>query len=349
MATKTSKTLFLSGTFDNPVSVNASFTFGDANCSATGQHSCAGGTGSDANGNNALAIGKTVVANGESAVALGESATAAHGNTFVWNGVPTVPVSSPSDGTFSINPKNGVNGFYISGRTIPDILGDNTIVGKDNIFTGKNRFTKMMMIDGGVSIGGGQVSALSGTKIDFTQTEFRIPTISVTEGDNSQNNTIGATVEYVRNKINNFLTMDNTWSGVQTFKQTINGVALKAKWADLAEYYEADREYTPGTLVQFGGDKEITIAKGVAHGVISTQPGLILGEKKHSRCLLVALCGRVPVKVIGKCNKFDKLYMSDMDGYACTIDNGLPPIGIALKDKSVTSDDTVMSIVKLSF
>ena len=71
-------------------------------------------------------------------------------------------------------------------------------------------------------------------------------------------------MEYVRNKINNFLTMDNTWSGVQTFKQTINGVALKAKWADLAEYYEADREYTPGTLVQFGGDKEITVAKGVA-------------------------------------------------------------------------------------
>ena len=42
----------------------------------------------------------------------------------------------------------------------------------------KNRFTKMVMLDGGVSIGGGQVSALSGTKIDFTQTEFRIPTIS---------------------------------------------------------------------------------------------------------------------------------------------------------------------------
>jgi hypothetical protein len=42
----------------------------------------------------------------------------------------------------------------------------------------------MMMIDGGVSFGGGQVSALSGTKINFTQTEFRIPTISVTEGDN---------------------------------------------------------------------------------------------------------------------------------------------------------------------
>jgi hypothetical protein len=41
--------------------------------------------------------------------------------------------------------------------------------------------------------------------------------------------------------------------------------------------------------------------------------------------------------------------MSDMDGYACTIDNGSSPIGIALEDKSVANDDTVMSIVKLSF
>jgi hypothetical protein len=59
------------------------------------------------------------------------------------------------------------------------------------------------------------------------------------------------------------------------------GCALCALWADLAETYESDRYYESGTLVKFGGDKEITIAHGEANAVITTNPGLILNSDRH--------------------------------------------------------------------
>ena len=62
--------------------------------------------------------------------------------------------------------------------------------------------------------------------------------------------------------------------------QTINGKqyghTVEATYADLAERYEADTEYEPGTVVIFGGDKEITTTDTPADyrvaGVISTDP-----------------------------------------------------------------------------
>ena len=77
---------------------------------------------------------------------------------------------------------------------------------------------------------------------------------------------------------------------------------MEATYADLAERYEADSEYEPGTVVVFGGDKEITTTDVDADyrvaGVISTDPGLKLNssagdDKTHP---YLALRGRAPVK-----------------------------------------------------
>lgn len=85
------------------------------------------------------------------------------------------------------------------------------------------------------------------------------------------------------------------------------GCALCALWADLAETYESDRDYEPGTLVRFGGEKEITIAHDEANAVITTNPGLILNSDRHG--CQIALVGRTPVNVVGKVKKFDKIYL----------------------------------------
>lgn len=71
-------------------------------------------------------------------------------------------------------------------------------------------------------------------------------------------------------------TEDNVWSGNNTFTGTINGISMGSYWGDLAEYYESDNEYPKGTLVKFGGEKEITIADDTVNAVITSNPGFIL-------------------------------------------------------------------------
>ena len=110
----------------------------------------------------------------------------------------------------------------------------------------------------------------------------------------------------------------NNWSGVNTFTQVIQGTAYRAQWGDLAEYYESDDNYPKGTLVKFGGEKEITIADTNVNAVITSEPGFILNTQMDNG-QAIALCGRVQVRVIGKCNKFDELTLSNIPGVATKV------------------------------
>ena len=97
------------------------------------------------------------------------------------------------------------------------------------------------------------------------------------------------------------------------------GVATQARYADLAENYLADLNYEPGTVLAFGGPKEVTIAgeetTRVA-GVVSTNPAhLMNGALKGSDVVPLALQGRVPCKVIGPIRKGDMMVAAG-HGYA---------------------------------
>lgn len=110
-------------------------------------------------------------------------------------------------------------------------------------------------------------------------------------------------------KVNNDKIMWADGHNIFHFAWPINAVALSAYWADLAEYYVADKPYKPGTLVKFGGKHELTIADSEANAVVTTEPGFILNSgieqaTEDSWPIAVALVGRTPVKVIGKVNKF---------------------------------------------
>jgi hypothetical protein len=90
---------------------------------------------------------------------------------------------------------------------------------------------------------------------------------------------------------------------------TVYAKATSAQYADLAEIYESDAEYESGTVVIFGGEKEITISKEgndirVA-GVISENPAYLMNDKANG--LPVALMGKVKCKVVGHINKGDML------------------------------------------
>lgn len=100
--------------------------------------------------------------------------------------------------------------------------------------------------------------------------------------------------------------------------------ATTALYADLAEVYEADADYAPGTVVVFGGDKEVTVTRqsGDARiaGVISEKPSYLMnnGLTADYRAI-VALTGRVPTLVHGPVVKGDMM-ISAGNGYAqaCT-------------------------------
>ena len=90
---------------------------------------------------------------------------------------------------------------------------------------------------------------------------------------------------------------------------TVWAKATSAQYADLAEIYESDADYEVGTVVIFGGKKEITISKEgndirVA-GVISENPAYLMNSDATG--LPVALMGKVKCKVVGHINKGDML------------------------------------------
>jgi len=131
--------------------------------------------------------------------------------------------------------------------------------------------------------------------------------------------------------------------GPAQFFKVINGVAYRAQWGDLGEYYRADEFYEPGTLLQFGGSEEVTIAKTDVNAVASTNPGMVLNSQDAEKSVVVAVCGKVPVKVIGKVHKFDRIALSNVPGVG-RASNSLEDkkIAVALEDNE---DDDVKLVL----
>jgi len=132
---------------------------------------------------------------------------------------------------------------------------------------------------------------------------------------------------------------------------TLYGTASKALYADLAEKYSSDLDYPPGTVVVFGGEKEITISTTsydtTVAGVISTNPGYSMNTLAEG--LEVALTGRVPCRVIGPVRKGQIVVTSDIPGVAQAIDNSkfVPGcvIGKALTTINTNTIETIEVVV----
>ena len=123
----------------------------------------------------------------------------------------------------------------------------------------------------------------------------------------------------------------NTTAGNITGNWTLTaGSRLTATYADLAEYYEADVKYLPGTVLMFGGDKEVTLAEdgtSKVAGVVSTNPAYVMNATCPGLLTAVALQGRVPCKVRGKISKGDML-ISGGNGFARP--NQFPAMGTVI-------------------
>jgi hypothetical protein len=131
---------------------------------------------------------------------------------------------------------------------------------------------------------------------------------------------------------------------------TVFAKATSAQYADLAEIYSSDADYPPGTVVVFGGDKEVTVSTQ-SHdtrvaGVISTNPAYIMNSLAVG--VPVAFTGRVPCQVLGPVNKGDVLVTSTIPGVAQRIGFNYQPgcvIGKSLENIEGASVKTIEVVV----
>jgi len=141
----------------------------------------------------------------------------------------------------------------------------------------------------------------------------------------------------------------DVWNTI--YASVFNGTALNAQYADLAENYIADECYEAGTVVIFGGAKEVTTTNikndtRVA-GVVSADPAYLMNSNcKGDNIVPIALQGRVFVKVVGVVQKGDLLVSAAQNGY-CIVNNK-PPVGSVIGkslDNKINSSAGLIEIV----
>lgn len=149
----------------------------------------------------------------------------------------------------------------------------------------------------------------------------------------------------------------NTTAGTITGNWSLTaGSRLNATYADLAERFASDEAYEPGTVVQLGGDKEITAVQYElsedVFGVISDTAAYLMnaGAGDDQTHPPVAVSGRVDVKVVGKVTKGQRL-VSAGNGIARAAKQGeanaFNTIGRALEDKTTDGEGFVEAIVMI--
>tara|TARA_Y100000389_G_scaffold75314_2_gene71958 strand:- start:27626 stop:29365 length:1740 start_codon:yes stop_codon:yes gene_type:complete len=154
---------------------------------------------------------------------------------------------------------------------------------------------------------------------------------------NDNNNTVSGTITPSTDATYSLGSPSKRW-------EFVHGETIEATYADLAERYEADDIYEPGTVLIFGGDKEVT--KTDVHtdyrvaGVVSTNPAYRMNAEAGTDDThpYIALRGRVPCQVIGPVKKGDLMVTSSVKGHAKSV--GGADMGRAVFAKSLTTEDS---------
>jgi hypothetical protein len=136
-----------------------------------------------------------------------------------------------------------------------------------------------------------------------------------------------------------------------TYFNTVFAKATSAEYADLAEKYVSDADYVPGTVVVFGGEKEITITDQAGDervaGVVSTDPAYLMNSAVDG--LPVALRGKVPVRVIGPVTKGDSLITSTTTGAAQSVgrsrEYAQAVFAKALETNTDTNEKVILAVI----
>ena len=205
-----------------------------------------------------------------------------------------------------------------SGAIISNVIADSDITFKVN---DGGTTTTLMTMDGSVArVGIGTTTPSTKLQVagTITATTFAGPLTGAVTGDVTGNITGSGTSSLGATTLGGTLTTkallpdaDATYDLGSSSKgyNTVHAKATSAQYADLAEIYESDAEYEVGTVVIFGGEKEITVSSmgsdARVAGVISGNPAYLMNSEATGQA--VALQGKVPCKVVGQISKGDML------------------------------------------
>ena len=143
----------------------------------------------------------------------------------------------------------------------------------------------------------------------------------------------------------------NKWKGV--YATNFFGQATSALYADLAERFEADEVLEEGDMVMIGGEKEITKTDREStpevFGVVSINPAYAMNSAGGTNDThpYVALAGRIPVKVVGKVLKGQRLVASSQTGIAIAAEtkNIFAVVGRALESSDELGVKLIQAVV----
>ena len=143
----------------------------------------------------------------------------------------------------------------------------------------------------------------------------------------------------------------NKWRGV--YATNFFGQATSALYADLAERFEADEVLEEGDIVMIGGEKEITKTDREStpevFGVVSINPAYAMNSAGGTNDThpYVALAGRIPVKVVGKVLKGQRLVASSQTGIAIAAEtkNIFAVVGRALESSDTLGIKLIQAVV----
>jgi len=140
----------------------------------------------------------------------------------------------------------------------------------------------------------------------------------------------------------------NVTAGTITGNWTLSaGSRLQATYADLAEYYDSDVKYAPGTVLEFGGEKEVTLATDETvkvAGVVSTNPAYVMNSTCPGLPVALALQGRAPCKILGPIKKGDMI-VSAGNGYGKSSES--PKMGSVI-GKALTDFDGAEGVIEVA-
>jgi hypothetical protein len=265
---------------------------------------------------------------------------ASSGGSSITNGTSNVVVAASGNVTVGVAGTAAVSTFATTGEYVSGLISATGNITGGNLIQGGVRVIKWTTVANTAPTsavpGDFWYNSYTGIKYQYTNdgtsnvwvdqsypTSFS--TLAVTGNTTSGNLSVSTGTVTAGNIVNANGSGSGNIGSATTYFNTVFAKATSAQYADLAEMYSADEKYCPGTVVEFGGSKEVTVSTQ-SHstrvaGIISTNPSYLMNSSiECENAVAVALTGRVPCQVVGTIRKGDRLVASNLPGVATVLD-----------------------------